>query len=134
MCIQYIQGLCLSRFSTIDHALLLIGPATATRTVVRLTAAKFKPLIFLVSGFALSNVENVFILMILYGVCLLPIYSRYIMYVSLKAMSKSRTGVRLGKLPIARRTLFCRRCDFSGWLSVANSQARPSSSQQLSSL
>jgi hypothetical protein len=35
-------------------------------TVVCLTATKFKPLIFPVSGFALSSVANIFIFMILY--------------------------------------------------------------------
>jgi hypothetical protein len=34
--------------------------------VVSLTTAKFKPLIFSMSGFALSYTVNVFILMILY--------------------------------------------------------------------
>jgi hypothetical protein len=35
-----------------------------------LTAAKFKPLVFPVSGFALSNIANIFILMILNDFCL----------------------------------------------------------------
>jgi hypothetical protein len=43
-----------------------------TWTVVRLTAPKFKPLIFPVSGFALSNVTNIYIFIILYDFCLLP--------------------------------------------------------------
>jgi hypothetical protein len=37
-----------------------------------MTAAKFKPLIFSVSGFALSNVMNNCIFMILDDFCLLP--------------------------------------------------------------
>jgi hypothetical protein len=37
-----------------------------------MTASKFKPLIFSVSGFALSNIANIFILMILDDFCLLP--------------------------------------------------------------
>jgi hypothetical protein len=37
-----------------------------------MTAAKFKPLIFPVVGFALSNVANIFIAMILNDFCLLP--------------------------------------------------------------
>jgi hypothetical protein len=37
-----------------------------------MTAAKFKPLIFSVSGFALSNVANICIFMILDDFCLLP--------------------------------------------------------------
>jgi hypothetical protein len=36
-----------------------------TWTVVQMTAAKFKPLIFSVSGFDLSNVVNIFVFMIL---------------------------------------------------------------------
>jgi hypothetical protein len=41
-------------------------------TVVCLTAAKFKPLLFSMSVFALSNIENNFIIMVLYDFCLLP--------------------------------------------------------------
>jgi hypothetical protein len=43
-----------------------------TWTVVWLTAAKFRPLIFPASRLALSNVANISIFMILYGFCLLP--------------------------------------------------------------
>jgi hypothetical protein len=43
-----------------------------TWTVVCLTAPKFKPLIFPVSGFVFSNVANVCIFMILDDFCLLP--------------------------------------------------------------
>jgi hypothetical protein len=81
-----------------------------TWTVVRLTVAKFKPLIFSVLGFALSYVANICIFMILYDFCLLP------------ALYNSRTGMRLGKLPVVRRTLFCRRCNFNRWESAANTQ------------
>jgi hypothetical protein len=42
-----------------------------TGTVVCLIADKFKPLIFSVTGFALSYVSNVFVIMILYDFCLL---------------------------------------------------------------
>jgi hypothetical protein len=37
-----------------------------------MAAAKFKPSVFPVSGFALSNIEIMFVFMILYGFCLLP--------------------------------------------------------------
>jgi hypothetical protein len=37
-----------------------------------LTTAKFKPLIFSMSGFAFSFIANMFILMIVYDFCLLP--------------------------------------------------------------
>jgi hypothetical protein len=40
--------------------------------VISLAAAKFKPLICSVSGFALSYVANMFILMVLYDFCFLP--------------------------------------------------------------
>jgi hypothetical protein len=43
-----------------------------TWTVVCLTAAKFKPHIFLVLRLALSNITNICILMILYDLCFLP--------------------------------------------------------------
>jgi hypothetical protein len=43
-----------------------------------LTAAKFKPHIFPMSGFALSYAANIFILMILYDFCLLPAQFCYI--------------------------------------------------------
>jgi uncharacterized BrkB/YihY/UPF0761 family membrane protein len=43
-----------------------------TWTIVRLTAAKFKHLIFPVLGFALSYVTNILVFMILYYLCLLP--------------------------------------------------------------
>jgi hypothetical protein len=43
-----------------------------TWTVVRLNAAKFKPLIFSVSGFVLPYIADISIFMILYNFCLLP--------------------------------------------------------------
>jgi hypothetical protein len=46
--------------------------------VVNMTAAKFKPLVFPVLGFALSNIANIFVLMILYDFCLLPALFSYV--------------------------------------------------------
>jgi hypothetical protein len=46
-------------------------------TVVCLTAAKFKPHIFPVLGFALSNVANILIFMILYDFCLFELCPAY---------------------------------------------------------
>jgi hypothetical protein len=43
-----------------------------------MTAAKFKPLIFSVLGFALSNISNIFIFMILDDFCLLPALFCYV--------------------------------------------------------
>jgi len=44
-------------------------------------------------------------------------------YEILNATCKPRVGMRLGKLPVVRRTLFCRRCSFKRWLSTTNSHA-----------
>jgi hypothetical protein len=38
-------------------------------------------------------------------------------------LHKSRTGVHPGNFPLVQRTLFCKRCNFNGWVSAANSQA-----------
>jgi hypothetical protein len=70
------QGLFLSLLCTADYALLLTNSSRHngsldTWTVVNTTAAKFKPLVFPVSGFALSNIANIFVFMILYDFCLL---------------------------------------------------------------
>jgi hypothetical protein len=48
-----------------------------TWTAVWLSAAIFKPLIFPVSRFALSNVRNIRIVMVLYDFCLWPAYFGY---------------------------------------------------------
>jgi hypothetical protein len=52
--------------------ILCYNGSLITWTVVSLTAAKFKPLIFSMSGFALFYTANMFILMISYYFCLLP--------------------------------------------------------------
>jgi hypothetical protein len=69
MYIQHIQGLFQSRLGTADYApvtsSLHYNDSLDTWTVIHMTAAKFKVLIFSVSGFALSDVANIFILMIL---------------------------------------------------------------------
>jgi hypothetical protein len=49
-----------------------------TLTVIRLISAKFKPFIFSVSGFVLSNIANMCILMIRNDLCLLPALFGYI--------------------------------------------------------
>jgi hypothetical protein len=49
-------------------------------TYVRLTTAKFKALIFFMSGFVLTYTANLFILMILYDFCLFPAVSYIIIY------------------------------------------------------
>jgi hypothetical protein len=76
MYIQYTQGFFQSRLGTADYALVTSSlhyiDSLVTWTVIHMTAAKFKPLIFSVSGFALSNVANIFIFMILDDLRLLP--------------------------------------------------------------
>jgi hypothetical protein len=65
--IQYIQRLCKSKLNTVDYALfssLRYNGSPVTYTVVCLTAAKVKPFVLSLSGFALSNVANIFIVMI----------------------------------------------------------------------
>jgi hypothetical protein len=47
-------------------------------TVVNMTPAKFKPFVFPMSGFALSNIGNIFVVMILYDFCLLPAWFCYV--------------------------------------------------------
>jgi hypothetical protein len=86
--------------------------------VVSLTNVKFSPLIFYMSGFALSYTTNVFILMILYDFylltaqfCLISVYI-YIYNGRLKVVCKSQTSAHLGKFPMMLRPLFCRHCNF----------------------
>jgi hypothetical protein len=68
MCIRYVQDLCQSRLSTADYALIsstfAYNSSLASGTVVCLTAAKFKHLLFSMSGFSLSIIANIFIVMI----------------------------------------------------------------------
>jgi hypothetical protein len=43
-----------------------------------MTTAKFKPFVFPVSGFALSNIANIFVFMIYYDFCLQPAWFCYV--------------------------------------------------------
>jgi hypothetical protein len=83
-----------------------------TWTVVSLTAAKFKPLIFSVSGFALPYATKIVILMILYDLCLFPVQLLY---------NRIHTE---GWKPCANRWLVCTLDNFQ-WCGepVSNSQA-----------
>jgi hypothetical protein len=69
MYVQYIQGIA-------DYALITLAQATTAveslERLVRVNAAKFKPIIFFVSDFLFSNIANIFIFMILNNLCLLP--------------------------------------------------------------
>jgi hypothetical protein len=62
--------------------------------VVSLTIAKFKPLIFSMSGFALSYTANMFILMILYDFCLSPAQYCYIIIYIGKVKSRVQIANR----------------------------------------
>jgi hypothetical protein len=64
--------------SRICLSCLCYNGSLVTWTVVCFPAAMFKPLVFSMSDFALSYVENMFILMILYDFCLLPAKFSYI--------------------------------------------------------
>jgi hypothetical protein len=83
--LRYIQVLCLCRLGKADRAYLMylvLQRQLSDLTGVSLTTAKFKPLIFSVSGFSLSYTANMFILMILYALCLSPEQFYYIiMYI-----------------------------------------------------
>jgi hypothetical protein len=118
MYIQYIQGLFQSRLSTADYALvtssLQNNDSLVTWTVIHMTASKFKPLIFSVSGFALSNVSNIFIFMILDDFSLLPAWFCYLIINVRYMKSLMHIAMRFGKLPMVRRTLFCSLCNFIG--------------------
>jgi hypothetical protein len=70
-----------SRLGTADYVLvnssLHYNDSLVTWTVIHMTAAKFNLLIFSVLGFALSNVTNIFIFLILDGFCLLTAWFCY---------------------------------------------------------
>jgi hypothetical protein len=74
-------------------------------TVVSLTIAKFKPLIFSVSGFTFSYTSNMFILMILCDFRLSPAKFYYIIVHirKLKAICKSRTVWLVVKVKVTLR-------------------------------
>jgi hypothetical protein len=90
--VHYVQVLCQSKLCKADHAVLLIlcyNGSLVTWTVVSLTTAKFKPLIFSISGSALCYAAKIFILMILYDFCLLPAqfcYTVVYIYIMLKVV------------------------------------------------
>jgi hypothetical protein len=69
------QHLFQSRLGTADYTLSKLAPATTTFTwtVICMTSAKCRPLIFSVMGFYLSNIVNTHIFMILYHLGLLPV-------------------------------------------------------------
>jgi hypothetical protein len=102
---EYKQGIFQSRLGTADYALvtsnLHINDRLVTWTVIHMTATKFKPLIFSVSGFALSNVANSFIFMILDDLCLLPALFCYVIIIVWYMKSLMHTANRCAPRKIA---------------------------------
>jgi hypothetical protein len=80
--LHYSQVLCQSRLCKADHVCVLLilcyNGSIVTWTVVSLTTAKFKPLTFSTSDFALSYTAKMFVLMILYYLCLFSVQFCYI--------------------------------------------------------
>jgi hypothetical protein len=109
------------------HTLRYNG-SLVTWTVVSLTTAKFKPLIFSMPDFTLSYTTNMFILMIPYDFYLFPAQLCYIiLYVyiyiwNVKSWVEIADRCAPWKFPMVRRTLFCRRCNFKRQVSATNSQ------------
>jgi hypothetical protein len=95
-----------------------------TWTVVSLTTAKFKPLIFFCVGLMCPILRTCSFswFCMTSACCVYNIVTWSYAYGRLKAVCKSRTGVHLGKFPVVRWNLFCRRCNFKRQVS-ANSQA-----------
>jgi hypothetical protein len=108
---------CRSRLRKADHiylTYLMLQQQLSHLTVVSLTAARFKPLIFSLSGFTLSYTANMFILMIWYDFCILPAQFCYtIIYIQkTEGLVQIVDSVHYGKFPVMQRTLFCRHCNF----------------------
>jgi hypothetical protein len=79
--LHYIQDLCQYRLCKVDHAYLTCLMLQRQRSHLngcKLDHHQFKPLIFSMSGFALSCTMNMFTLMILYDLCLSPTQFYYI--------------------------------------------------------
>jgi hypothetical protein len=126
-CTSYKSSISLGFAKEIMPFLLLLcyNGSLVTWTVVSLTTAKFKPLIFSVWLRLVLYREHVhshdFVWLLLVA-CIILLHNRTHAE-CLTAVCKSRTGVHLGKLPMAWRTFICRRCNFKRWVSAANSQS-----------
>jgi hypothetical protein len=72
--------------------ILCYNGSLVTWMAVSLTTARFKPLIFSVSGFALPYTANMYILMILYDFCLSPAQFCYIILYIRKVGSRVHTA------------------------------------------
>jgi hypothetical protein len=78
--------------------ILCYNGSSVTWTVVSLTTAKFKPLIFSMAGFALAYTTNMFILTILYDFCLSPAQFCY----TIVYMRKVESRVQISLLETSR--------------------------------
>jgi hypothetical protein len=127
--IQYIQGLFQSRLGTADYALvttsLHYNDSLDTWTVVHMTAVKFKPLIFSMSGFVMSNVANNFIFMVVDDFCLLPVWFCYVIINVRNLESLMHIANRCGPRKIANgaEKPILQKLQIHRWYSAANSQA-----------
>jgi hypothetical protein len=90
-----------------------------------MTAAKFKPLIFSVSVFALSNIAYIFIFMILVDFCLLLALFCYVIINVRNLESHMHIADRCAPREIASGAeyLILQALHFSKWFSAANSHA-----------
>jgi hypothetical protein len=84
--------------------ILCYNDSLVTLKVVSLTAAKFEPLIFSVSRFALSCAANMLILMILFDFCLLPAQFCYIIIYVRKFESRVQIADRCAPWKITSGT------------------------------
>jgi hypothetical protein len=96
-CTMYKSSVSTGFIEQIMHILRILcyNGSLVTWTVVSLTTAKFKPLIFSMSGFTLSNTTNMFVLMILYDFCLLPAQFCYIIIHIWKVESRVQIALLL---------------------------------------
>jgi hypothetical protein len=79
--LHYTEVLCQYRHCRAHHAnltYLMLQRQLSHLNGLSLTTTKFKPLVFSMSGFALSHTANTFILMPLYNFCFLPAQFCYI--------------------------------------------------------
>jgi hypothetical protein len=92
------------------------------RTVISLTAAKYKPLIFSLSGVALPDVVNIFFSRFLCYFCLLPAVFCHT-YVRVEIRGQMQTGVHLDSFPMVRKTLFYKSWAYEKQLPAFNFQS-----------
>jgi hypothetical protein len=100
--------------------ILFYNGRLVTWTAVGLTVAKFKPLTFCMSGFALSHAANIFILMIFYDLRNVVTYSytygrcanRGSVCISENFQWCREPCFTGSAIPVVQITLFCRLCNF----------------------